>query len=110
MYSSILVVGGGLKFEGACAWLKSKISLNAQQVYYGGLFNSLFSIQYFHIIIISGHIEIISSPKDLDPQIVTWKGAAILAGLESSNELWISGKEWSSWSIRILKERAMFNW
>lgn len=60
--------------------------------------------------IILGHIEIISSPKDLDPQIVTWKGAAILAGLESSNELWISGKEWSSWSIRILKERAMFNW
>lgn len=57
-----------------------------------------------------GHIEIINSPKDLDPQIVTWKGAAILAGLESSNELWISGKEWSSWSIRILKERAMFNW
>lgn len=38
MYSSILVAGGGLKFEGACAWLKSKISLNAQQVYYGGLF------------------------------------------------------------------------
>jgi len=37
MYSSILVVGGGLKFDGACAWLKSKISLNAQQVYYGGL-------------------------------------------------------------------------
>ncbi|XP_025413832.1 actin-related protein 8 [Sipha flava] len=92
MYSSILVVGGGLKFEGACAWLKSKISLNAQQVYYGG------------------HIEIINSPKDLDPQIVTWKGAAILAGLESSNELWITGKEWSSWSVRILKERAMFNW
>lgn len=58
----------------------------------------------------SGHIEIINSPKDLDPQIVTWKGAAILAGLESSNELWINGKEWSSWSIRILKERAMFNW
>lgn len=61
-----------------------------------------------HFII--GHIEIINSPKDLDPQIVTWKGAAILAGLESSNELWINGKEWSSWSIRILKERAMFNW
>jgi actin-related protein 8 len=57
-----------------------------------------------------GHIEIINSPKDLDPQIVTWKGAAILAGLESSNELWITGKEWSSWSVRILKERAMFNW
>lgn len=60
--------------------------------------------------IILGHIEIINSPKDLDPQIVTWKGATILAGLESSNELWINGKEWSSWSIRILKERAMFNW
>lgn len=38
MYSSILMAGGGLKFEGACAWLKSKISLNAQQVYYGGLY------------------------------------------------------------------------
>jgi len=40
MYSSILVVGGGLKFDGAYAWLKSKIALNAQQVYYGGLFCS----------------------------------------------------------------------
>lgn len=110
MYSSILVVGGGLKFQGACAWLKSKISLNAQQVYYGGLFHSICIFQHFDIIITLGHIEIISSPKELDPQMVTWKGAAILAGLESSNELWINGKEWSSWSIRILKERAMFNW
>jgi len=64
----------------------------------------------FECIVFLGHIEIINAPKDLDPQIVTWKGAAILAGLESSNELWISGKEWSLWSIRILKERAMFNW
>jgi len=52
MYSSILVVGGGLKFDGACAWLKSKISLNAQQVYYGGLFcteqivDSILNVQY----------------------------------------------------------------
>lgn len=68
-----------------------------------------FQFAYRNVLFL-GHIEIINSPKDLDPQIVTWKGAAILVGLESSNELWISGKEWSSWSIRILKERAMFNW
>jgi len=77
------------------------------------LTNCIFNIEciiYLKRCFILGHIEIISSPKDLDPQIVTWKGAALLAGLESSNELWISGKEWSSWSIRILKERAMFNW
>lgn len=69
-----------------------------------------FDLFSFKCIVFLGHIEIINAPKDLDPQIVTWKGAAILAGLESSNELWISGKEWSLWSIRILKERAMFNW
>jgi len=49
MYSSILVVGGGLKFEGACAWLKSKISLNAQQVYYGGLFNIFVNFRFVFI-------------------------------------------------------------
>lgn len=39
------MVGGGLKFEGACAWLKSKISLNAQQVYYGGTHYYSFIVQ-----------------------------------------------------------------
>lgn len=48
MYSSILVVGGGLKFEGASAWLKSKISLNAQQVYYGGLYYILVNIKFLN--------------------------------------------------------------
>lgn len=49
MYSSILVIGGGLKFEGACAWLKSKISLNAQQVYYGGLLYIFLEVRFTYI-------------------------------------------------------------
>ncbi|VVC30041.1 Hypothetical protein CINCED_3A008205 [Cinara cedri] len=52
MYSNILVVGGGLKFDGACAWLKSKISLNAQQVYYGGLIDFIYSWKYSLLILI----------------------------------------------------------
>lgn len=49
-------------------------------------------------------------PKEMDPQITTWKGAAILSGLESAQELWIHPQEWEKYSVKILRERAPFMW
>jgi len=36
-------------------------------------------------------------PKDGDSDQTCWRGAAVLAGLESARELWIRPAEWSRW-------------
>ena len=48
--------------------------------------------------------------QDMDPQIVCWKGASILACLDTTQELWIKQKEWKQFDVRMLRERAPFEW
>lgn len=92
MYSTILIVGGGLKFDGIGQWLQSKLSLH---------------IAYANK---PDQMDIITSPKESDPEITTWRGAAILASLETAQELWITSEEWKKHSVTILRERALFMW
>ncbi|XP_054261537.1 actin-related protein 8 isoform X2 [Macrosteles quadrilineatus] len=92
MYSSILVVGGGMKFQGISTWLQNRIALQ---------------IPYM---LRSEQMDIVTSPKEMDPQITTWIGASILCGLESAQELWIHPQEWEKSSVKILRERAPFMW
>ncbi|XP_050427259.1 actin-related protein 8-like [Adelges cooleyi] len=92
MYGNILLVGGGFKFPSACTWLKNKILLYANQIDY------------------DGDVQVINSPGGLDPQIVTWKGAAWAGILERYSNNWVTREEWTTGSVQILKERAMFNW
>ena len=54
--------------------------------------------------------EIIVRPKDMDPSMVAWKGAAIMSCLESAQELWIRPAEWRKIGVRLLRERAPFYW
>ncbi|XP_008482090.1 actin-related protein 8 [Diaphorina citri] len=92
MYSTILIVGGGLKFDGISHWLQSKLALH---------------ISYNNK---PDQIDIITNPKESDPQITTWRGAAILSSLETAQELWITAEEWKKYSVTILRERAPFMW
>lgn len=55
-------------------------------------------------------MDIVTSPKEMDPQITSWIGASILSCLESAQELWISPQEWDKYSVKILRERAPFMW
>jgi actin-related protein 8 len=82
MYSCILLVGGGAKFEGLSTWLQFRPE----------------------------QTEIIVGPKEMDPSMVAWKGAAIMSCLESAQELWIRPAEWKKIGVRLLRERAPFYW
>ncbi|GFR75013.1 actin-related protein 8 [Elysia marginata] len=55
-------------------------------------------------------MDIITKPKDMDASLTSWKGGAILACLDSTQELWIRQQEWRQFSVRLLRERAPFNW
>ncbi|KAK9507119.1 hypothetical protein O3M35_008928 [Rhynocoris fuscipes] len=90
MYSCILVVGGGMKFRGISNWLQKKISLQIPPNFR------------------PEQTDIVTTP--MDPMIVAWKGAAILACLESAHELWITKAEWEKYAVKVLRERSPFIW
>ena len=39
-------------------------------------------------------VQVIPPPKDVSPQILAWKGAAVLGKMESISELWITPEDW----------------
>lgn len=92
MYSSILVVGGGVKVHGLNLWLQNKLALQIPYTYK------------------TEQLEIVTSPKDIDPASTVWKGAAVMSCLESAIELWITQSEWNRYGLKILRERAPFIW
>lgn len=94
MYSSILVVGGGLMFRGAQEFLLHRI-INKMPPSFRRLLDS---------------VDVITRPKDMDPRLISWKGGAVLACLDTTQEMWIHRAEWQRFGLRMLRERAAFVW
>ncbi|XP_076132578.1 actin-related protein 8 [Alosa pseudoharengus] len=94
MYSSILVVGGGLLFHGAQEFLQHRI-LNKMPPSFRRVVEN---------------VEVITRPKDMDPRLIAWKGGAVLACLDTTQEMWIHQCEWQRFGVRMLRERAAFVW
>uniref|UniRef100_A0A3B4YQG9 Actin related protein 8 n=1 Tax=Seriola lalandi dorsalis TaxID=1841481 RepID=A0A3B4YQG9_SERLL len=94
MYSSILVVGGGLIFHGAQEFLLHRI-INKMPPSFRRLVDN---------------VEVITRPKDMDPRLISWKGGAVLACLDTTQEMWIHQREWQRFGVRMLRERAAFVW
>ena len=55
-------------------------------------------------------MEIVSDAKDSSGSTTVWRGAALMAGLEAAQELWIQREEWNKHGQRLLRERAPFPW
>ena len=90
MLSTILIVGGGLRFPGAATHLHSRLS-------------SLLGPAL-------PPCEVIIDPKEGESDWTCWRGAGVLASLESARELWIRPKEWERFGQKLLRERAPFPW
>ena len=41
-------------------------------------------------------VQIIPPPKEVDPRVLTWKGAAVLGKMDSVSELWVTPSDWVS--------------
>lgn len=94
MYSSILVVGGGLMFHCAQEFLLHRI-INKMPPSFRRLVDN---------------VDVITRPKDMDPRLISWKGGAVLACLDTTQEMWIHQREWQRFGVRMLRERAAFVW
>ncbi|CAL4167632.1 unnamed protein product, partial [Meganyctiphanes norvegica] len=92
MYGSILIVGGGAKFDNIGKWLQSRLALQIPVAFR------------------PEQIEIFTRAKDMDPCMTMWKGAALMTCLEGSHELWIQQAEWNKHGLKILREKCPFIW
>ncbi|KAG9295462.1 hypothetical protein G9A89_013491 [Geosiphon pyriformis] len=73
-YSSIIVVGGGGLLPGFNSMLEDRLTSR--------------SLPF------ADKLEVLSSPRELDPRLLAWKGASVMSKLEIVNESWINSKEW----------------
>ncbi|EAU90511.2 nucleus protein [Coprinopsis cinerea okayama7 len=53
-------------------------------------------------------VQIIPPPKEVDPRVLAWKGATVLAKMESVSELWVTPSDWDLFGMRALKERCFY--
>lgn len=52
-------------------------------------------------------VEVLPAPRELDPEVIVWKGATVMSKLDSAKEMWIGTKEWEEVGARCLKDRAL---
>lgn len=39
-------------------------------------------------------VQIIPPPKDVDPRVLAWKGAAVLGKMDGVADLWVTADDW----------------
>ncbi|KAJ2375084.1 actin-like protein arp8 [Coemansia sp. RSA 2607] len=94
MYSSILIVGGGVTF------IPEFNDVLASRLMY-------VRPEYMRSV---ERADIVSAPRDLDPRVLAWKGGAVLSRSESDYNMWVSAKEWADFGPRLLRDRLFFQW
>ncbi|KAJ2742205.1 actin-like protein arp8 [Coemansia sp. BCRC 34301] len=95
LYSSIVVVGGGVSFIPGFGELLASRLMYTRPSYLKGVVE---------------RADIVSAPRDLDPRVLAWKGGAVLSRLECAKEMWITSQEWADFGPRLLRDRVFFQW
>ncbi len=48
-------------------------------------------------------VQILAPPKEVDPRVLAWKGAAVLGKMDGSSELWVTPADW----VNVLSSRLV---
>ncbi|GAM36985.1 actin-like protein [Talaromyces pinophilus] len=84
----IMVVGGGSQINGFHAYLEERLRLLPPAF--------------------AKEIMIGSPPRDLDAQVVVWKGASVFGKLDGTNDSWIGQLEYDRLGSRLLVYKCMW--
>lgn len=49
-------------------------------------------------------------PREIDPQVLVWKGASVFGKLRGTNDSWIGELEYDRLGSRLLAYKCMWNW
>ncbi|RMJ15309.1 hypothetical protein BHE90_010471 [Fusarium euwallaceae] len=89
LLGSIMVIGGGAKIPHFTVVLEEKIKARRPDLY--------------------DRILVSRSARDMDEQVVTWKGASVFAKL-STNDSWITPFEFERLGARTLHHKVLWAW
>ncbi|ODQ81589.1 hypothetical protein BABINDRAFT_159861 [Babjeviella inositovora NRRL Y-12698] len=55
-------------------------------------------------------VDVLAPPKDIDPQILSWKGGSVYSRLKIISEMWITREEWDMFGGRCLHYKSLFHY
>lgn len=91
-FGGIMLCGGGAKISGLSKFLETRLS--EVMVGFG-----------------NKEIQIGVPPREMDQQLVAWKGGSVFARLSSSgNDSWVFGREYEILGAKLLAQKCMWNW
>ena len=88
LLGGIMVIGGGAKTPGFGSYLEERLKRLRPDLY--------------------DKILVGTSPREMDGQVVTWKGASVFAKPKTTNDTWIGGLEWERLGSRVLHHKLAF--
>ncbi|KAJ7247608.1 hypothetical protein B0H12DRAFT_1124689 [Mycena haematopus] len=88
---AVLVIGGSANIPGMAHGLESRLQAIATP-----------------LVADMEKVQIIPPPKEVEPTVLAWKGAAVLGKMDGVSELWVTASDWDVLGIRGLKERCFF--
>lgn len=86
----ILVIGGGSLVSGFHSFLEERLQTRRPE----------------H----AGNIMVGTPPRELDPQVVVWKGASVFGKLDGTNDSWIGRLEYDRLGSRVMTYKCMWAW
>ena len=89
LLGSIMVVGGGAKIPGFGPYLEEKLKARRPDL--------------------SEKILVSRSAREMDEQVVVWKGASVFAKLPT-NDSWITGYEYKMLGTRVIYHKALWQY
>jgi len=88
LIGGIMVIGGGAKTPGFGPFLEDRLKKLRPDL--------------------GEKVLVGTSPREMDGQVVTWKGASVFAKLVGTNDTWIGGLEWERLGSRVLHHKLAF--
>lgn len=87
--ASVMVVGGGSKVAGLNHYLEERLRALKGPDWGGNVIVSL-------------------PPRELDPQVIVWKGASVFGKLRGTNDSWIGQRQYDMLGARLLTHKCMW--
>lgn len=86
----IMVIGGGSKIPNFNAFLEYRLRLHRPDL--------------------AKEVLIGPPPRELDPQVLVWKGGSVFGKLRGTNDSWIGQLEYDRLGARILNYKCLWSW
>jgi actin-related protein 8 len=90
LFGGIMVIGGGAKTPGFGPFLEEKLKSRRPDL--------------------ADKILVGTSPREMDGQVVVWKGASVFGKLTTTNDTWVTPFEYERLNNRVLHHKMAFNY